>query len=166
VATGVTTRPTTGAAWIGKRQRRLLQDRSPSEVKNIATGHPVAPKAKRAQPSAEQRDVGAGWNHVDRGCLVVKENTLTPNPNPKPVTEVPKQPTLTTTTKQTVKPKNHAPKTTAAFKSATENPKKKGTTDVKTMANNPKTTNLVVTTHTTTSPLDDISDSYTTADLF
>jgi len=35
--------------------------------KNVATGQPAAPKAQQAGPSAEQMDLGEGWNHVVRG---------------------------------------------------------------------------------------------------
>ena len=38
-----------------------------SGQKSDATGHPVAPKAQRAGPPAEQKDLGEGWNHVVRG---------------------------------------------------------------------------------------------------
>ena len=65
--------------------------------KSVATGQPAAPKAQRAGPSARQRDLGEGWNHVVRGGRVIKATTtpLTkPNPNlsTQLVTEAPEQP--------------------------------------------------------------------------
>ena len=61
--------------------------------KSIAAGKSAAPKAQRASPSAEQMDLGEGWNHVVRGGRVVKDATpLTnphPNPPPQPVTGAP-----------------------------------------------------------------------------
>jgi cytochrome c5 len=35
--------------------------------KSVATGFHTAPKKEQAGPSAEQTDLGEGWNHVDRG---------------------------------------------------------------------------------------------------
>ena len=89
-------------------------------------------------------DLGVEWNHVVRGRRIVKATTLTPNPNPQPVTEAPKQPKVTTTRK-TAKLKKLEPKTTAAPKPATVNPKKNAATSVKTVADKPNTSYLVVT---------------------
>ena len=58
-------------------------------------------KTQRAGPSAEQTDLGEGWNHVVRGGRVVKATTTPPNPkpSPQPVTEAPSQPKVTATRK-------------------------------------------------------------------
>jgi len=38
--------------------------------KSVATALRYAPKAQRAGPSAEQKNVGEGWNHVFRGGVL------------------------------------------------------------------------------------------------
>jgi len=50
----------------------------------------AAPKANRAEPSAEQIDLGEGWNHVVQGGQIAKASA--PKPIPQPVTEAPIQP--------------------------------------------------------------------------
>jgi hypothetical protein len=56
-----------------KEAKAALAKQVPERVrKSAATGHPAAPKAQWAGPSAEQRDLGEGWNHVVRGGRVVK----------------------------------------------------------------------------------------------
>ena len=48
-------------------------------------GQTAAPKAQRAGPSAEQKNLSEGWNRVVRGGRVVKATTKPPNythPNP------------------------------------------------------------------------------------
>jgi hypothetical protein len=134
-----------------------LAGQAPERGQKRHDSHRVAPKAKRVKPSAEQTDLRTGWNHVAKGCIFDKNTIPTPNPNPEMVTEAPKQPTLTTN-KKTAKPKKPVPKITAAFKQATVKPKKKATRNVKTMEDNPKSTNVVVTTQPTTSALKAISD--------
>ena len=51
--------------------------------KELRHTHSAAPKAKQAGPSADQMDLGEGWNHVLRGGRVFKATT-NPLPNPKP----------------------------------------------------------------------------------
>ena len=58
----------------------------------------------------------------------------------------------------TAKPKKPELKTTAAPKPATVNPKKNAGTNVKPVADKPNTSNLVVTPHCTTTPIEGISD--------
>ena len=70
--------------------------------KSVATSHSAATKAQGAGPSAEQTDLGEGWNHVVRGRRVVKATTTqpqNPKPSPQPVTEAPSQPKVTATWK-------------------------------------------------------------------
>jgi len=90
-------------------------------VTTQATGHTTAPKAQRAGPSAEQMDLGEGWNHVVRVGRVVKATNTTPppnpNPSPQPVTEAPKQPKVIATRK-TARPKKPELKSRAATKPA------------------------------------------------
>ena len=51
-----------------KKARAALAKRAPEQgPKSINTGHPVAPKAQRARPSAEQMDLGEGWCDVVQG---------------------------------------------------------------------------------------------------
>jgi len=40
--------------------------------KSVATAQPAAPKAQRAGPSAEQKSLGEGWNHVVQGGVSSK----------------------------------------------------------------------------------------------
>ena len=77
--------------------------------KSVATGQPADPKAQRAGPSAEQMDLGDGWNHVTRRGRVVKATTIPPtnlhsNPPPQPVMEALVKP-IVTATRQTTRPK-------------------------------------------------------------
>jgi len=129
--------------------------------KKAATGHPAAPKAQQAGPSAEQMDLGEGWNNVVRGGCVVKATTTTPppnpNPSPQPVTEAPEQPRVTATRK-TARPNKPEPKSTAAIKPAAGKSEKKAAASVKTAAAKPTTPHLVVPTQIPTSPLEEISD--------
>jgi len=46
--------------------------------KSAATGHTAAPKAQRAGPSAEQMNLGEGWNLLVRGERDVKATTTPP----------------------------------------------------------------------------------------
>ena len=71
-----------------------------------------APIAKQASPSAEQMDLGEGWNHVVRGGRVVKATSTPPtnphpNPPPQQVTEFPEQPKVTAT-RDTVRAQIHS----------------------------------------------------------
>jgi len=45
---------------------------------NADTGHPAAPKAQRAGPSAEHMDLGEWWNHVVRGGVSSRPLPLHP----------------------------------------------------------------------------------------
>ena len=76
--------------------------------------------------------------------------------NRQRVTETPKQPQVTATSK-TAKPKKPEPKPTPAPKPANIKPKTKAAASVKTVADKP-TAYLVVSTQPTTSPLEDIAD--------
>ena len=59
-----------------KEANAALAKQAPECVrKGDATGHPAAPKAQRAGPSAKQMDLDEGWNHVLRGRRVVKATT-------------------------------------------------------------------------------------------
>jgi len=142
-----------------KKARAALAKQAPERArKNAATGHPAA---QQAGPSAEQTDLGEGWNHVVRGRRVVKATTPPPNSNPKPtpqpVTEVPRQPKVTATRK-TAWPKKPEPKSAAANKPAAGKSKKKAAESVKTTAAKPTTPDLVVLTQSPTSPLEYIYD--------
>jgi hypothetical protein len=46
--------------------------------KSAATAHPTAPKEQVAGPSAEQMDLGEGWNHVVRGGVLSRPLSLHP----------------------------------------------------------------------------------------
>jgi len=68
-----------------KEVRAALAKQAPERAhKNAATGHPAAPKTQQAGPSAEQTDLGEGWNHVVRGGLLSKPplHPQTPFQNP------------------------------------------------------------------------------------
>jgi len=128
--------------------------------KSAATAHFTAPKEQRTGPSAEQKDLGEGWNHVVRGGPVVKATTPpTPIPNPpsQPVTEASEKPKVTATRK-TARPQKSEHKTTTAPKLAAGKSKKKTAASVKTTAAKPTTPNLVVPNRSFTSPLEEISD--------
>ena len=144
-----------------KEAKAALAKQAPKrDRKNVATSQPDAPKAQRAGPSAEQMDLGEGWNHVVRGGRVVKATSTTPpnlNLSPQPATEAPEQP-IVTATSQTVKPEKPEPKLTAAPKPAAGKSKKKAAACVKTAAAKSTTPNLVVPTQSSTSPLEEISE--------
>jgi hypothetical protein len=56
-----------------KEAKAALTKRTPESVrKSAATNRSAAPKAQQAGPSAEQTDLGEGWNLVVRGGRVVK----------------------------------------------------------------------------------------------
>jgi len=71
-----------------KEAKAALAKQAPERSqKSVATAQPAAPKAQRAGPSAELKNLGEGWNHVVRGGRVVKATTNPPNnphPNPPP----------------------------------------------------------------------------------
>jgi hypothetical protein len=140
-----------------KEAKAAVAKRAPEDVRKSAA-RSAAPKAQRAGPSAEQTDLGEGWNHVVRGGRVVKTTNIQPNPktSPQPVTEAPSQPKVTATRKTagSQKPK---PKSTAATKPAAGKSKNKAAS-VKTAAAKPTTSELVVHTQFPTSPLEEISD--------
>jgi len=51
-----------------KEAKAALAKQAPQRsLKSVATALPAAPKAQRAGPSAEQRNLGEGWNHVVQG---------------------------------------------------------------------------------------------------
>jgi hypothetical protein len=53
-----------------KTKAALLKLAHERARKSAATGHPAAPKTQQAKHSAEQMDLGEGWNHVVRaGCV-------------------------------------------------------------------------------------------------
>ena len=116
----------------------------------VASGKPaVAPKANRAEPSAEQMNLGEGWSHVVRGGRIAKASAH--KPIPQPVTEVPTQPQVAAT-KKAAKPET---KTTTAPKAAGGKPKNKpATTSPKPVA----ATQVVANPHPTTFPIEGISD--------
>jgi len=141
-----------------KEAKAALAKQAPQRAPwNAATGHPAAPKAQQAGPSAEQLALGEGWRHVVRGGRVAKASATTPPPNPdpppQPVTEVPRQPKVTAIRKKAL-PKKPEPKLTAAAQPAAGNSKKKVVASVKTAATKPTTPVLVVLTN----PLEEISD--------
>jgi len=83
--------------WKGARA--ALAKRTPERGrKMVASNKPaVAPKGNRAEPSAEQMDLGEGWSHVVRGGLIAKASA--PKPISQPVTGAPTQPQVTATKK-------------------------------------------------------------------
>jgi hypothetical protein len=61
-----------------KEAKSALANQAPDRGrKSAATAHPTAPKEQGAGPSAEQMDLGEGWNHVVRGSVV---KATTPSP--------------------------------------------------------------------------------------
>jgi hypothetical protein len=103
------------AKW--KEAKAALAKRAPIERTNVG-GAPSPPKAKQAVPSAEQENLGPGWNHVVHGGRVVKAATLPPSePSPGQVTESPTRDEVTPTT-ATGKTLNSAPKVTVGPKLA------------------------------------------------
>jgi len=69
-----------------KEAKAALAKQAPQHSrKSVATAQPAAPKDQRAGPSAEQRNLGEGWNHVIQGGRVVKATEIPPNkPHPNP----------------------------------------------------------------------------------
>jgi len=54
-----------------KETRAALAKQAPQRApKNADTGHPAAPKAQQAGPSAERLALGEGWSHVVRGGVL------------------------------------------------------------------------------------------------
>jgi len=74
-----------------KEAKGALAKQAPERSrKSVATGQPSASKSQLAGPSAEQLDLGEGWNHVFRGGVSSRLPRLHPpypHPNPpQPVT--------------------------------------------------------------------------------
>jgi len=134
-----------------KEAKAALAKQAPERSrKSVATAQPAAPKAQQAGPSAEQKNLGEGWNHVVRGGRVVKATTNPrdnphPNPTPHQATKAPAKPKLTAT-RETARPKKPGLKSTAAPQRAPGRSKKKAVASVKTAAAKPTTTSLVVPT--------------------
>jgi hypothetical protein len=147
-----------GPCEVQRSEVRACKTGARSWPKNGRHSHPTAPKQKRAVPSAEQTDLGEGWNHVVRGGRVVKATTPLPTPNhpSHPVTEAHEQPKVTAT-RNTTRPQKSVPKTSAASKPDTGKSKKAAAASVKTAAAKPTTPNLVVHNQSTTYPLEEIS---------
>jgi hypothetical protein len=62
-----------------KEAKATLEKQAPKRArKSAATGQPVALKDQRAGPSAEQMDLGEGWNHVVRGGVSSRPPPLHP----------------------------------------------------------------------------------------
>ena len=62
-----------------KEARAALAKQAPQRApKYAATGHPAAPKAQQAGPSAKQLALGEGWIHVVRAGRVAKATTTSP----------------------------------------------------------------------------------------
>jgi len=116
-----------------KEPRAALAKRTPERGrKMVASSKPAfAPEANRAEPSAEQMDLGAGWSLVVRGVRIAKASA--PKPIPQPVTEAPTQPQVTAT-KKSAKPEKAEPKTTTAPMAAGGKHKKPATTSPKPVA--------------------------------
>ena len=54
-----------------KKSKAAFAKQAPQRApKNAATGHPAAPRAQQAGPSAEQLALGEGWSHVVRGGVL------------------------------------------------------------------------------------------------
>jgi len=146
-----------------KKAKAALAKQAPERSrKSVATGQPAAPKAQRAGPSAEQMDLGEGWNHVVRGGRVVKATTTPPTnshpkPPPQPVTEAPEKPTVTAT-REMARPKKPEPNSTAASKRVFGKSKKKAAASVLTAASTSTTPKMVVPTKIPTYLLEKISD--------
>jgi len=136
-----------------KEAKAALAKRTPEQGRRmIAQSKPAAaPKANRAEPFAEQMDLGEGWSHVVRGGRIAKASA--PKPIPQPVTEAPTQPQVTVT-KKAAKPEKAETKTTTAPNAAGGKPKKPATTSPKPVAAN----QVVANPHPTTSPIEGISD--------
>jgi hypothetical protein len=130
-----------------KEAKTALAKQAPARGrKSATTAHLTALKEQRVGPSAEQMDLGEGWNHIVREGRVVKTTTpptSIPNPTSQPVTEPSKKPKVTATRK-TAWPQKSKPKTTAAPKLAAGKSKKKTAASVTIAAAKPTTPNLVV----------------------
>jgi hypothetical protein len=63
-------------AWAALAKRAPAQGQ-----RSTATGKCAAPKARRTEPSGEQRDLDEGWSHVVRGERSI--SAATPSPCPK-----------------------------------------------------------------------------------
>ena len=105
-----------------KEAKAALEKQAPERShKSADTGHPAAPKTQQAGTSAEQTDLGEGWNHVVRGGCVFKATTQPPIsipiPTPQPITKVTRQSKVTATRKMAW-PNKPEPKSTAATKPA------------------------------------------------
>ena len=72
---GATTHRVTGL-YQWKEAKADLAQRAPEAIrKSASTCHSAAHKAHRAWPSAEQTDLGEGWNHV-RGSVLSRPRPL------------------------------------------------------------------------------------------
>lgn len=91
--------------------------------KNSATGCPATPKAEWAAPCRAEEPGGGIEPRCPRGRVVKATSPLTPNHNPKPVMEAPKQAEVTAMRK-TAKSKKLQSKPTVAPKPGTETTKK------------------------------------------
>jgi len=141
-----------------KEAKASLAKQAPERSrKRVATAQPAAPKAQRAGPSAEQKNLGEGWNHVVRGGRVFKATVnppKNPHPNPPPhqAMKAPSKPTVTAT-RETARPKKHELKLSGAPQRAPGKSQKKAAASAKTAAAKPTTPSLVVPTENPTSPL-------------
>jgi hypothetical protein len=80
-----------------KEANAALTKRASIERSKVGSA-PSAPKANQAVPSAEQENLGPGWNHVVLGGRVVKAATLSPRePSTGQVTESPTRDEVTPT---------------------------------------------------------------------
>lgn len=135
------------------RRRQLLQGRCPSVGERAPPQSTLPPrKPSGLGPVLSRWTSARGGATSSEGC-VVKATTTSPNPNHQRVTEAPKQPEVTATRKMA----KSKPKPTTARKPVTVKHKTKSAASIKTVDDKP-TTNLVVSTQPTTSPLEDISD--------
>ena len=117
---------------------------------------PTASKAKRAEPSAEQENLGLGWNHVVRGVHVVKAvGPSPPNPAPGPASESAVR-TEVTTTRMKGKTAKSAPKVTVGPKQALV-PKSNKCAKPR-QPSQPNAKELVAPTQHNQSPIEEISD--------
>ena len=100
-AAGAITQRVTETVSNGKNRGRPLQSERP-KVFEIAPPMVFPLLLQVSGPSAEQMDLGDGWNNVVRGERVVKA-AKTPPPflksSPQPATETPTQPKVTATRK-------------------------------------------------------------------
>jgi hypothetical protein len=143
-----------------KEPKAALAKRAPVQgQRSTATGKSAAPKARRTELSAEQRDLGDGWSHVVRGGRLVSAATpsTSPKPNPQRVTNGSKKPNVTATVKP-VKPKKLAPKTASAPKRAPVKSNTPTAASTKPAGAQPTPKKLVAHPQPTNSPLEGISD--------